>query len=73
MELTLEVTLAILAVAVVVVGFSNYMSRKPAEPGKVRWIPYVGVQFLGILVVVLMVAHLISLVTGQPLVGRMRR
>lgn len=73
MDLSLNVTVAILLIAVVIAGIANYQARKPAEPGRVRWVPYVGVQFLAILIMVLMLAHLVSLVTGQPLVGRLSR
>ena len=37
------------------------------------WIPYTALQFVAILVFVLMLAHLISLLTGTPLVGRLIR
>ena len=73
MDLSLNVTVAILLIAVVIAGIANYQARKPAEPERVRWVPYVGVQFLAILIMVLMLAHLVSLVTGQPLVGRLSR
>ena len=64
-------TLVILGLAVVLVGFANYKSRQKPQPGQVRMVPYLGLQFLGILVVILMLAHLITLLTGKPFVGRM--
>ena len=69
----LTVTLIVLGVAVVLAAFSNYKARQPYEPGVVRWIPYTGLQYVAILVIVLMLAHLVTLLTGTPLVGRFSR
>lgn len=69
--MSLEVTIAVLAVALVIAALANYKSRRPLELGKVQWIPYLGVQFAAILVVVLMIGHLITLLTGQPFTGRL--
>lgn len=71
--MTMTVTLIILAAAVVIGGFSIYKARQPYEPGKIRWIPYVGLQYVALLVIVLMLAHLVTLWTGKPLVGRLGR
>jgi hypothetical protein len=67
------VTLAVLAAAVAVFLFATYQGRRPRELGELRWIPYGGVQFVAILIIVLALAHIISLLTGQPLVGRFSR
>ncbi len=69
--MTLTVTLVVLGTAVVLGGLSNVMARRPSEPGKPRMIPYLAIQYLAILVVVLMLAHLITLWTGKPFTGRM--
>ncbi len=66
----LELTLAILIAAFAVFAGAIFISRKPVEPGQVRMIPYGGIQFLAIAVVLVAAAHLISLLTGTPLVGR---
>lgn len=66
----LELTLAILVAAFAVFAGAIFISRKPVEPGQVRMIPYGGIQFLAIAVVLVTAAHLISLLTGTPLVGR---
>ena len=34
-------------------------------------VPYLGIQFLAILGVVLMLGHLVTLLTGKPFTGRM--
>ncbi len=64
-------TIAWLAISLAVLGFANFMSRRPAAPGTVRYIPYHAIQFLALVVVLLMLAHLISLLTGQPFTGRL--
>ncbi|NKB59852.1 MAG: hypothetical protein GKS00_26375 [Alphaproteobacteria bacterium] len=66
-------TLAVLAAAVGLFLFATYKARQPHELGKLRWIPYGGIQFVAILIIVLALAHVISLLTGQPLVGRFSR
>ena len=68
--MSLEITIAVLVGAVIVGGFANYKSRQPVELGETQWIPYLGVQFVAILAAILMVAHLITLLTGVPFVGR---
>jgi hypothetical protein len=66
-------TLAVLAAGVALFLFATYMARRPREPGELRYIPYGGVQFVALLIVILALAHVISLLTGQPLVGRFSR
>ena len=48
------------------------MSRRPYEPGRLPLIPYAAVQFIGVVVILLMLAHLITIWTGTPFVGRSR-
>ena len=71
--MTLPVTIALLIASLAIAAFSNYKTRQPYEPGRLPWIPYTALQFVAILVFVLMLAHLISLLTGTPLVGRLIR
>lgn len=71
--MSLTVTISILVAALAVGAFANYKSRQPIELGETRWVPYLGLQFVAILVVVLMAAHLVTLLTGVPLVGRYSR
>ncbi len=63
-------TLVIMGIAAIVTGFANYKSRQPYEPGKLPWLPYNGLQFVGLIIVFLMAAHLITLITGKPFTGR---
>ncbi|MAG97575.1 MAG: hypothetical protein QF797_13400 [Alphaproteobacteria bacterium] len=71
--MTLTLTLIVLACGLALAGFANFMSRRPPPPGQVRLMPYTGLQFVGLLVVILMLAHLVSLLTGTPLEGRSAR
>lgn len=66
----LGLTAAILIAAFAVFAGAIFISRKPVEPGQVRMIPYGGIQFLAIAVVLVTAAHLITLLTGTPLIGR---
>lgn len=66
----LGLTVAILAAAFAIFAGAIFFSRKPVEPGQVRMIPYGGLQFLAIAVVLVTAAHLITLLTGEPLIGR---
>ncbi len=66
----LGVTTAILAAAFALLAVAIYMNRKPVELGRVRMIPYGGLQFLAIAAILVTTAHLISLLTGTPLISR---
>ena len=47
--------------------------RRPYQPGRIGLVPWLPLQFLAILGVIVCIAHLISLWTGEPLVGRFMR
>ena len=68
--MSLTLTLLILVIAAVIFGGATYMSRRPSEPGNVPLVPYGGIQFVALVAIVLMLAHLVSLSTGQPFKGR---
>ena len=68
--MNLAVTIAILVIAAVALVASNIISRRPVELGEIRILPYSGIQFLSIVAILVTLAHLISLLTGQPFVGR---
>jgi hypothetical protein len=70
MELSLPLTLAILVLTMGVFGFAFWRGSRPAEPLKVRMINYQVVQIVCVVVVLLMVAHLVTLLSGQPLPPR---
>ena len=66
----LAVTLAGLAVAAVILAAAMIISRRPVEPGDVRMLPYGGIQFVAIVAIIVALAHLMSLLTGQPFTSR---
>ena len=71
--MSLPVTVAVLLLAVAVAAFTGHRQRRPAEPGVPRLIPYVGLQIAAVVVIVLMLAHLVTLLSGQPFTGRFVR
>ena len=72
MELNLPVTLGILMLTLGMFGFATWRARQPAEPLKVRMINYHVVQIICIVVVLLMAAHLLTLLSGQPAAAPVR-
>ncbi|WP_395682698.1 hypothetical protein [Inquilinus sp.] len=70
MQLDLTDTSIILAVALAVVAAMLVMDRRKPPPGEVRLFPVIPVMMVAALVVILMLAHLVSLVTGHPFQGR---
>jgi hypothetical protein len=67
---SLAVTLAILLAALAVAALANYRERRPREIGKVPLISYSAIQMVAVVVALLMLAHLLSLIMGQPLKSR---
>ena len=63
-------TLYLLALGVVMFGFANWRSRRPYQPGNLPLIPDTALQFVGVVIVIVMAAHLITLITGVPFAGR---
>jgi hypothetical protein len=70
MELSLPVTLTILVLTMGIFGLAYWRGSRPAEPLKVRMVNYHVVQIVCVVVVLLMVAHLVTLLSGQPLPPR---
>lgn len=66
MELSLTVTLIIVALTGGLFWFASVRAKKPAEPLKVRYINYHVVQLGCIVVILVMAAHLVTLVSGRP-------
>ena len=65
MELSLPVTLTIVVLTMGMFAFANWRSRQPAQPLKVRMINYHVVQIVCVVILLLMVAHLVTLFSGQ--------
>jgi hypothetical protein len=70
MDLSLPVTLTVIALIVGVFAFANWRARQPAEPLKVRMVNYHVVQMACIVLLLLMAAHLVTLWAGHPLTGQ---
>ncbi|MTJ81020.1 MAG: hypothetical protein F8N37_08385 [Telmatospirillum sp.] len=65
----LATTLSIFVAAVALFGVCWALERRPRSLGRVRLFPYIPVMMICLVVILGMAAHLISLLTGQP-VGR---
>ena len=63
-------TVIILVIALGFTVWANWRSRRPYQPGNPPLVPPAAIQFIGLLVAFLMIAHLITLLTGQPFAGR---
>lgn len=63
-------TLVALAAALAVLVASFWHAHWVRTTGRIGWLPYAMVDIVAGLVVVIMLAHLISLLTGTPLRGR---
>lgn len=68
--MSLTITLLLLAGALLVIAFANWRERQERPLGKAPWISYPALQMIGIVLAVLLIAHLISLLTGHQLRGR---
>jgi len=68
--MSLPVTLSLLLASVVLILFANWRERQERPLGKAPLISYPAIQMVGILFAILLLAHLVSLFTGQPLQGR---
>ena len=62
----LGATVATLVVALGFAGLANWQMRRPFERRWLPVVPWLGVQFLAVAVALIMIAHLVSLLTGQP-------
>lgn len=69
--MSMTVTLLALAACLVLFAVANLLSRRPTKPGQPGLVPWTAVQFIAALGVILMLAHLVSLMTGIPFAGRL--
>jgi hypothetical protein len=63
---TTGATVAMLVIAVGVAGLANWQMRRPFERRWLPLVPWLGVQFLAVAIALIMLAHLVSLLTGRP-------
>ncbi len=59
-------TVTTLIVALCFGALANWQMRRPFERRWLPVVPWLGVQFLAVAIALIMVAHLISLLTGRP-------
>ena len=59
-------TIAALAIAIGFAALANWQMRRPFERRWLPVVPWLGVQFLAVAVALVMLAHLVSLLTGHP-------
>ena len=71
--MTLPWTLLLLAAGVASAAFCLWHQRRPRELGEIAWFPSTLMLGVALVVVILAVAHIVTLVTGHPLVGRALR
>ena len=69
MEMNLPVTLAIVLLTGVLFVFAAWRAKQPAQPLKVRMVNYHVIQIVCIVVILVMGAHLVTLLFGSPLTG----
>ena len=63
-------TLVGLAISVGLFFFALKMGNRPIVPGEVRMFPYTALMFIAVMGIIVLVGHLLTLLTGTPLVGR---
>ncbi len=68
--MNLTVTLSFLIFGAGLIIWANWRERKDTVPGNPPLISYPALQFLGVFIVIIMAAHLITLLTGKPFAGR---
>ena len=51
-------------------GFARWKAAQPSEPLKVRLFNYNKIAFLGIVIALLAIAHMLTLATGKRFSGR---
>jgi hypothetical protein len=68
--MSLELTVAILFGALATAALANWRERRPRALGRPPLVPAAAIQAVAIVVAILMLAHLVSLLTGHPLKGR---
>ncbi len=62
---SLTATITTLVVAIAIAAFANWQMRRPFDKRFLPVVPWLGVQFVAATVVLVMAAHLMSLLTGQ--------
>jgi|GEM_PF-1438917 len=64
-----ELTLIFMAITAGLVGFGMWGAGRRRPIGRVSYVPWHGLMFVGLLGFCLLAAHLVTLATGVPLKG----
>lgn len=69
--MSLITTLIVLAVSALLFAWTIWAERRPRDPLNLKppLLPRGIIQFAALLAIILMIAHLITLVTGRPFTG----
>ena len=59
-------TISGLAFGILVFAWANWRARQPVKIGTVRMVPYTAIMFAALVVVLLMVAHVMTLLGLKP-------
>ena len=62
----LGATIATLVIAFALAALANWQMRRPFTKRWLPVVPWLGVQFLAVAIALVMLAHLVSLLTGHP-------
>lgn len=64
--MTLEVTIALMAVGVAIFLYALWQEKRPPRLGKPPLIPPPILQLVAVIFVIIMAGHLVTLLTGTP-------
>ena len=62
----LGTTIAALVIAFGLAALANWQMRRPFTKRWLPVVPWLGVQFVAVAILLVMLAHLVSLLTGHP-------
>ena len=68
--MNLFTTLAVLAGAALLFAFAWWQDKRERTPGQVSLIPYTMIQIFAVVTCLVMLAHLVTLISGAPFKGR---
>ncbi|MEP3114476.1 hypothetical protein [Nisaea sp.] len=71
MSMDLFTTLIALGAAALLFAFSYWQDKREREPGQVTLIPYTMIQILAVVTCLVLLAHLVTLISGTPFRGRL--
>ena len=68
--MSLPITLTVLVLTLALFGFAMWRAKQPAQPLKVRMVNYHVVQIVCVVVILVLAAHLVTLIVGTPITGQ---